>query len=100
MKRVELSVRAREDVFALAEYASDYSETAAYRIADEIDRSVDLLAEVPESGRARPEFGEGSRALVNRALGVLLLYVIRDDHVFITRVVNGRTDYIASGESA
>ena len=94
MMRVELSRQAREDIFELADYASDYSDTAVYRIADEVDKSLTLLGEFPESGRARPEFGEGSRALVNRALDVLILYLIRDDHVFITRVVNSKSDYL------
>ena len=94
MKRVELSNRAREDLFELADYAGEYSERAVYRIADELDRSRDVLAQFPESGRARPELGEGVRGLVNRALGVLFLYVVHDDHVFVTRVVNSRSDYV------
>ena len=92
--RVELSRRARADIFELADYASDYSDTAVYRIADEIDKSMTMLGAFPESGRARPEFGSGNRGLVNRALGVLLLYLVRDDHVFVTRVLNSKTDYL------
>ena len=64
--RVELSRRAREDIFELADYASDYSDGAVYRIADEVDKSMTLLSEFPEVGRARPEFGAGNRGLVNR----------------------------------
>ena len=95
--RVELSRQAREDIFALADYAHEYSERAVYRIADEVDKSTELLSQFPNSGRARPEFGPGSRALVNRTLGVLILYLVRDDHVFITRVVNSKTDYQPGG---
>ena len=95
--RVELSNRAREDIFGLAEFASEYSERAVYRIADEVDRSRKLISQFPESGRERPELGEGIRVSVNRALGVLFVYVIRDDHALVTRVVDARSDYVPDG---
>ena len=92
MRRVVLSKQARLDIFDLASYAHEYSEKGVERIADETDKTRDLLSLFPDIGRERPDIGEGVRSVVNRKLNALFLYTRDEDNILILRVVSAKTD--------
>jgi toxin ParE1/3/4 len=74
--------------------AEDATPTIADRLIDDIIHRLDLLAEQPGMGRARPEFGIGVRSFA--VDNYVIYYRQEGDDVLIARVLHGRRDQIAA----
>ena len=87
MKTIVLRPSADRDLDDIYDWIAADDPIAAERHVRRIVAAVERLAEFPESGRARPEIGEGARSLgVGRCL---VLYRIEGECVEIVRVVHG-----------
>jgi toxin ParE1/3/4 len=62
----------------------------ADQVLDRIEKRCDLLRDHPQLGPARPEIGEGARALVIERW--LALYRLVEDGVQVVRIVDGARD--------
>jgi toxin ParE1/3/4 len=89
-----LSPLAERDLDEIWFYISeDASPTTADRLIDDIIDRLDLLAEQPRMGRARPEFGPGVRSFV---VENYVIYYRREGQVLIARILHGRRDQLAA----
>lgn len=88
--RIRRLPQAVRDVDNIWDMIAAHDPTAAKRLTHRIAAKTGILADYPESGRARPEVGEGVRSLV--AGKYLILYRIGPDSVDIVRVVHGARD--------
>ena len=78
------------DLTNILEYIDEFSPTAATRFATEVDRMVQLIGQIPGIGRTREELGFGIRSKVIQSY--ILIYQIRDEDIFLLRVIHGRRD--------
>ena len=62
--KVRYTRRAREDILDIWVYIAPRNARAADRVYDRIEESCALLKFNPHLGPARPDIGEGARALV------------------------------------
>jgi toxin ParE1/3/4 len=89
-----LSPLAERDIDEIWFYVSeDASPTTADRLIEDIIDRLDLLAEQPRMGRARPEFGPGVRSFV---VENYVIYYCQEGDVLIARILHGRRDQIAA----
>ena len=89
-----LSAPGERDLGEIWSYvAEDASPIAADRLIDDIIDRFDLLAEQPEMGRARPEFGPGVRSFT---VENYIIYYRHKDDVLIARILHGRRDQAAA----
>jgi toxin ParE1/3/4 len=63
---------------------------AAKRLIDSITDRFFLLSSFPYAGRARDDFGIGSRSFTSG--DYLIVYCVEDQDVLILRVVHGKRD--------
>ena len=87
MPEVTLSNQARQDLFAIWEYIAEDNSAAADRVLDTLDARMQLLADHPLLGPARPDIARDLRYLVSE--NYLILYRVLDDVVDIVRVLHG-----------
>lgn len=93
-----LSVLAEQDLEEIWSFvAEDASSETADRLIDAIVERFELLAEQPEMGRLRPEFGAGVRSL---AVENHVIYYRRDGDILIARVLHGRRDQAAASSES
>jgi toxin ParE1/3/4 len=89
-----LSALAEQDLDEIWSYvAEDASLTTADRLIDDIVHRFELLAEQPEMGRARPEFGRDVRSFAVE--NYVIYYRHEGDDVLVARILHGRRDQIA-----
>lgn len=87
MPEVTLSNQARQDLIAIWEYIAEDNSAAADRVLDTLDARMQLLADHPLLGPARPDIARDLRYLVSE--NYLILYRVLDDVVDIVRVLHG-----------
>ncbi len=90
MARLSFSSRAREDLLEIWRYIAERSPRAADRMFDLIEARCQGLREHPQLGPARPDIGEGARALAVERW--LILYRQIEGGVQVVRVVDGARD--------
>ncbi len=87
MKAIVLRRSADRDLDDIYDWIAADDPVAAERHIRRIVAAAERLADFPETGRARPEIGEGARSVtVGR---YLLLYRIERECVDIVRIVHG-----------
>ena len=75
MAEVHLSRAAYADLAEIDTYGvAQFGEGAADAYQDGLDRAFTRLAEFPESGEARPEYGTGLRCLVYASHRIFYLF--------------------------
>lgn len=96
--RYRLSELAEQDLLELwLHVAADAGPERADGVIDVIVSRFELLAEHPELGRSRPEFGKGVRSL---PAGNHVIYYRFDDEPQIARVLHGRRDQLAAWQDS
>jgi toxin ParE1/3/4 len=90
VKRLDYLPQADADLDGIYAWLAQDDAAAAARIVKRIVARAQRLADYPESGRARPEIGDGVRSLI--AGKYLILYRIGPDSVDIVRVIHGAHD--------
>jgi toxin ParE1/3/4 len=88
--RVRFTRRAREDLLGIWLYIEQRNPRVADQVYDRIEKSCELLRDHPQIGPARPEFGEGARALVIDRW--IALYRLVEDGVQVVRIIDGARD--------
>jgi toxin ParE1/3/4 len=88
--RVDISLRARSDIFEIHAYLSERSPVAAERILARFSRRFDELREFPLLGPDRSEFRQSLRGLVIDEY--IAFYIVEADRIVIVRVLDGRRD--------
>lgn len=81
--------RARADLKAIHEYIAKDSRQNAQRVANEIRRKADTLAEPPRPARAVPEIND-PRLCEIPVYSWRIVYYLRDDNVFIVTLIHKR----------
>jgi toxin ParE1/3/4 len=90
MIRPELTGEAEADLDEAWDYIARNNPTAADRLIDAIVKTAHQLAQFPESGRARPEFGPDIRSFV--VSPYVLFYRPIEGTIQVLRVLHGRRD--------
>jgi toxin ParE1/3/4 len=90
-RKLRFARRARQDLLDIWRHvAPRNSEARADEIYDRIEERCRSLEDHPHMGPARPEIGEGARALVIERW--LALYRLVDDGVQIVRIIDSSHD--------
>lgn len=89
-RKFRLSEQAEADLNSIWRYAASVDVKAANGLIDRLTDSMDLLAEAPLAGRARPEFGAKLRSFFVR--GYAIFYVVSPGGIEIARVLHERLD--------
>ena len=83
------SLRAAEDVQAIAAYITQDSEAYATSVIRKIIQKTRLLAEFPDIGRIVPEFGDESIREIF-AYSYRIIYKVSPEEIVVTAVIHGR----------
>ncbi len=81
--------RARADLKTIHDYIAKDSRQNAKRVAHEIRRKADTLAEPPRPGRTVPEINDPSLREIS-AYSWRIIYHLRNDNVFIVTLIHKR----------
>lgn len=93
MSNYKVSPQAHEDLVEIWRFISQKSVDAADKLLNSFVEKFDLIADHPQSGRARPELARNLRSLpVNR---YLIFYRPGRDIVEIVRVLHSARDIYA-----
>ena len=97
MRRMDVSIAARRDVLAIADYLGERSEDARRRFFDETDACLRTLDVVPFIGRVvKPARGRGTALRSYRVSGrfwqYLVFYRVFTNSIRIVRIVHGAQD--------
>ena len=90
MGRVRFTRRAREDLLGIWLYIEQRNPEVADQVYDRIANSCERLRDYPQLGPARPEIGDGARALVIERW--IALYRLVEDGVQVVRIIDGARD--------
>lgn len=90
MGKLRYSPAARQDLLEIWVNIALDNPAAADRVVDRLEAVCVNLCAHPNLGRARPEIGEGARALVIDHW--LALYTVEPDGVQVVRVIDGARD--------
>jgi toxin ParE1/3/4 len=90
LHRVIYAAGARADLEAIAAYVAERTEDGAERAVALILERVDLLRRLPNAGRARPDIGDGLRAISVRSF--VIVYRVEAGTVHILHVAHGARD--------
>ncbi len=88
--RVSRRPRARLDLIEIWTYIADDNEMAADRLLRRIDSILDMLADTPLAGRARPELQPGIRSFPTG--NYVIFYVARPDAIDVVRILSRYRD--------
>jgi toxin ParE1/3/4 len=88
--RVDVSLRARSDIFSIHSYLSERNPAAADRLLIRFSHRFDELSEFPLLGPDRSELRASLRGLLMD--GYIAFYVVEADRIVIARVLDGRMD--------
>jgi toxin ParE1/3/4 len=83
------TLRARADLKAIHDYIAKDSRQHAKRVASEIRRKADALAEPPHVGRKVPELNDPQLREIS-AYSWRIIYHLRDGKVFIVTLIHKR----------
>jgi toxin ParE1/3/4 len=83
------TLRARADLKAIHDYIAKDSRQNAQRVAREILRKADTLAEPPRPGRKVPEVDDPDLREIS-AYSWRIIYHLRNDSVFIVTLIHKR----------
>ena len=84
---------AKEDLQGIWDYIARDSTYYADKYIDELISATDVLEVFPEIGRVVPEIGDANtREIIHGSYRIM--YIIREELVFITQVVHGAREYI------
>ncbi|ABD85734.1 type II toxin-antitoxin system RelE/ParE family toxin [Rhodopseudomonas palustris] len=89
-RKFRLSEQAEADLNSIWRYIASADVRAANGQIDRLTEAMDLLAEAPLAGRARPEFGAQLRSFFLR--GYTIFYVVTPGGIEIARVLHERMD--------
>ncbi len=94
MAQVRWSLTAGKDIQDIEDFIARDSVLHAITFVDRIVESVDILLKNPHIGRIVPEF---SRPDLREVIvgNYRIVYLLKDDEVFILRVVHGARDLLA-----
>jgi plasmid stabilization system protein ParE len=81
--------RARADLKAIHDYIAKDSRQNAQKVAREILRKGDTLAEPPQQGRTVPEINDPDLREIP-AYSWRIIYYLRDNRVFIVTIIHKR----------
>lgn len=90
MGKLRFSAAARRDLLELWVNIALDNPAAADRVVDRIRAACTNLRDHPRLGRARPEIGDGARALIVDHW--LALYIVEPGGVQVVQVVDGARD--------
>jgi toxin ParE1/3/4 len=88
--KVSRRPRARLDLIEIWTYIADDNETAADRLLRRIDSILDMLADTPLAGRARPELRPEIHSFPTG--NYVVFYVVRPDAIDVVRVLSRYRD--------
>ncbi len=92
MPILKYAAAARQDLLEIWVSIALDNPAAADRVVDRVEAACAKLRAYPELGRARPEIGDGARALI---IGHwLALYKVEPESVQIVRIVDGVSDLV------
>lgn len=93
---VEYRATAMDDIEQLFRYVLEVSVDAATaaRFTDRLFERCERIGDAPFGGVSRHDLGPGIRVVPFERKAVIL-YVIRDETVWITNIFSGRRDYAA-----
>lgn len=87
MKRVEFSLRAREDIAEISDHIAASNPARARSFVEELLAAGELRGQFPLSGRRRPDLGDH---LFTFPYGrYLIVYSTEPDRVLIRRILHG-----------
>jgi toxin ParE1/3/4 len=84
--------RAEEDLEAIYRFIALDNPTRAFTFVEQIQRRCDLLRDLPEQGKARPDLRAGLR-IIPYGRSVVIAYQIAGETIEILRVFYGGQDY-------
>jgi toxin ParE1/3/4 len=87
MATVRRTVESQRDYLKIFVYIGEQNLAAAVRLIQMFDDKLDMLAEMPGLGPARPELGKGLRSFPVGAY--VLIYRPSDDGIELLRAVHG-----------
>ena len=92
---IKISPVAASRLVEYAKYIATASETAAYRLIDEFEKSVDTLKQMPERCPflLNPMIQDQKYRKLLFEKHYLILYQIKGDCVYIETVVDAKQDY-------
>ena len=83
---------AKDDLQGIWDYISRDSIYYADKFIDELVSAVDVLEVFPEMGRIIPEIGDSdARELIRGTYRIM--YIIREDYIFVTQIIHGARDF-------
>jgi toxin ParE1/3/4 len=89
-----LSPEAEQDLREIWSYvADDTSPERADRLLDSIVDRLDMLVDLPRTGRLRPEFGPDVRSF---AVENHVIYYREQGELLVSRILHGRRDQAAA----
>lgn len=93
---VEFRADAVEDIEQLFSYVleTSFDLVTAARFSDRIFERCEKIGDAPFAGVSRDDLGPGIRVVPFERKAVIL-YVVRDQTVWITNIFSGRRDYAA-----
>lgn len=91
MMRVEVSDPANADIEDFWSYVAVHNERAADRLVRRFSTVFDQLARMPNLGEVYAGSLPGTRILTSGAY--VIVYVVRDDRIQISRVVHSARDW-------
>lgn len=91
MARVEVSDPAIADIEDIWSYVAVHDERAADRLVRRFSTVFERLARMPSLGEIYAESLSGTRTLTSGAY--VIIYVVRDDRIQISRVVHSARDW-------
>jgi plasmid stabilization system protein ParE len=86
---------AEEDLNEIVDYLLEHSINAANNFVDDLEKLEESLSMFPELGvlsKDRKLRRKGYRVVV--VGDYLLFYILRDDNVFVMRVIHGKRNYL------
>ncbi len=90
MRNLRYSSKANADVREILLYISEDKPGAALKFVERIEARCELIANNPEMGELRPEYGSGIRSV---SLGrYVILHSSSPDEVLILRILPGDQD--------
>ncbi|MGH6787224.1 MAG: type II toxin-antitoxin system RelE/ParE family toxin [Novosphingobium sp.] len=91
MAEVRLTAAAIADLAEIGEYgAHTFGDETADSYQRTLDRVFTRLETFPNSGEARPEYGEGIRCVVHRSHRIL--YLVQGESVVVARILHHSRD--------
>ena len=89
---VEWTQTAKDDLKALWDYIARDSVFYADKFIDELLKATNVLETFPEIGRIIPEIGNSDAREIFHG-SYRIMYLISNNHIFITQVIHGARDF-------